>query len=121
MFFRFVHVRQAWPGSFHDWNVTFWFSDNPTTTTTTTSHPNQTYTTTNGDINLSVDTGISNKSISNVNYTAGNIVINTGLSHSLQEGDVISLTNNLLSGNFTVGSILSPTRFQLTTTQRAVT
>lgn len=77
----------------------------------------QTYTTTNGDINLSVDTGISNKSISNVNYTAGNIVINTGLSHSLQEGDVISLTNNLLSGNFTVGSILSPTRFQLTTTQ----
>lgn len=81
----------------------------------------QTYSTKNGDLTFNVETGRSIVGISQVNYTDGNIVVTTNALHNLTRGNIVAISNNgLLSGNYTIGSILSDTRFTLSTTTNAV-
>ncbi len=76
----------------------------------------QEFITKNGDITLTVESGRTTGTVSTVSFTAGNIIVNTALNHHLTNGDTILVTgNNLLSGNYTVGSIISDTSFVLTT------
>lgn len=76
----------------------------------------QTYTTKNGDISFNVETGRTTGSISNVNFTNGNIIVTSTSNHALTSGNTVTINNSLLSGTYTVGSVLSDTSFQLTTT-----
>ncbi len=76
----------------------------------------QTYSTKNGDITLSVENGRTTGTLSNVNFTNGNIVVTSALNHNLIAGNTVTITNSLLSGTYTVGSIISDTSFRLTTT-----
>lgn len=76
----------------------------------------QTYTTVNGDIELNVETGLMLGSVNNVRQTSGSIFVQTNINHNLNSGDIVSISNGSFIGGFTVGSILSDTRFSLTTT-----
>jgi hypothetical protein len=86
-----------------------------------TSFNDQTLATVNGDLSLNVDTGITTGSISSITFTTGSINISTLPSnHNLQGGDVVYFTSGSLNGGYTVGSILSPTQFRLTSTTASV-
>jgi hypothetical protein len=87
-----------------------------------TTFNDQTLSTINGDLTLSVDQGRTSVVISQVQYSGGNISISTSLANHLQPGDVITVTgNSLANGNFTVGSIMSDTKFTVTTTTNSTT
>lgn len=79
-----------------------------------TSFGPQTFSARNGDLTLAVDTARTVGSITSVLFTAGNIVVNTPLAHQLTTGNVVTITNPLLNGTFTVGNITSNTQFRLT-------
>lgn len=75
----------------------------------------QTFTAKNGDISLNVETTRSSL-VSSVNMTDGTILITTPINHYLTTGNIINLDNTLISGEFTVGSIISDTQFKITDT-----
>lgn len=78
---------------------------------------NSTLKTENGDIELHVENGLSSKSITNVQFTGGNIIVNTPLNHYLTNGNLITISDNaLLNGIYTVGNIISNTSFYITDT-----
>lgn len=77
---------------------------------------NQTYSTNNGDLTLSVENGRTTGSLSNVNFTNGNIVVTSAINHNLTTGNTVTITNSSLNGTYTVGSIISDTSFILSTT-----
>lgn len=79
----------------------------------------QNYSTINGDITLTTDSGIGNKNIITITPTSGNILVTTSINHDLKTGDPISIqnnSNNLLNSNWTVGSVLTSKTFLLNTT-----
>lgn len=76
----------------------------------------QTLSTKNGDLTLNVETGRTTGSVSNVNFTNGNIVVTSIFNHNLTTGNTVTISNSLLNGTYTVGSIISDTSFRLTTT-----
>lgn len=76
----------------------------------------QALSTLNGDIVLATELGGGTKGISKVFSTTGNIVVTTLTNHNLVSGNVINISSGVLSGNFTVGSVLNNTNFFLTTT-----
>jgi hypothetical protein len=76
----------------------------------------QTYASKNGNLTLSVDNGLTTGNLSGVNFTGGNILVKTSSSHNLVSGNVITLSNSLLSGAYTVGTLLGDNSFLLTTT-----
>jgi len=67
----------------------------------------QNYTSTNGDISINVDTGISNKSISAITRTSGTILVTTFADHLLQSGDAINISSSTLVGSFNVQSVVN--------------
>lgn len=82
-----------------------------------TTFLNQSLKTSNGDIELKVEDGLSTKNITNIQFTSGNIIVNTVDKNYLTSGNLITITENgLLNGVYTVGNILSDTSFLLTTT-----
>lgn len=82
-----------------------------------TSFNGQSLKTVNGDIQLSVDTGITRGNITSVTRTTGNITISTlPFNHNLQTGDIVYITSGSLNGGYTVGSVLNTTQFRLTST-----
>lgn len=87
----------------------------------------QNYSSINGDITLTTDTGLSNKSILTITPTIGNvgsptvssILVTTFANHDLKLGDIITINGNaspLLNTNWTVGDIISTKSFFLNTT-----
>lgn len=99
-------------------NTNLLFFSSRGSNTITTFGP-QTLTARNGDLVLNVDTdrNTNGSTITNVEFTGGNILINTLLNHNLTSGNVIDITSNsLLSGAYTVGNIFSDTAFILSTT-----
>jgi hypothetical protein len=82
-----------------------------------TSFNGQSLKTVNGDIQLSVDTGVTRGNITSVTRTTGNITISTlPFNHNLQTGDIVYITSGSLNGGYTVGSVLNTTQFRLTST-----
>lgn len=79
------------------------------------SFGDQVYTTKNGDISLNVETTRSSL-VSSVNMTDGTILVTTPLNHYLTTGNIVNISNSLLSGDFTVGNIISDTQFKITDT-----
>ncbi len=81
------------------------------------SFQDQTLTTKNGDISFTVDSGRTLGSVLSTLFTQGNIVITTNTPHYLTNGNIINLSSSSLSSNFyTVGQIISDTKFSLTST-----
>lgn len=83
------------------------------------SNGEQTFKTINGDMVFNVDQGIISRSITNITNTLGNVIITTNGRHELKAGDVITLTNTnsipQINNTYTVGNVVSSTRFTLTT------
>lgn len=71
----------------------------------------------NGDITLNVETtlGLSDL-VSNVNMTDGTILITTTSKHYLTTGNIVNVSNTLLTGDYTVGNIINDTQFKITDT-----
>ncbi len=67
----------------------------------------------NGDINLTVDTGAVSKYITLLNMTSGSLQVTTALQHNLLPGDVVTISSTSVNGSFTVGNVLSDTKFLL--------
>lgn len=89
-------------------------------TASITTFADQTYSTKNGNYIINVDSDMNNTNITNVGYTNGNIYVTTPLPNTLKSGDVINITgNSMLSGNYTIGSIINDTKFLLTGTTNA--
>lgn len=74
----------------------------------------------NGDITLSTELGGGTKGISRIFSTTGNISVVTSTNHNLASGNVVNITSGVLSGSYTVGSVLDNTNFLLTTTTGSV-
>jgi hypothetical protein len=81
-----------------------------------TTAADQSLTAINGDISLTVDAGLSTKTLSSIRTSGGNIVLTSPSPHQLAQGDNIFLTSGSLNGSYTVASVLSDTSFRLTTT-----
>ena len=83
------------------------------------SNDNQTFRTVNGNMVFNVDQGIGSRVITNISNTLGNVVITTSGRHELKSGDIVTLSNTnsipQVNSTYTVGNILSSTRFTLTT------
>lgn len=86
----------------------------------TTTLGGQEYTTYNGDLSLNVETKRTTGTISNVNFTNGNIIVTTPFNHYLTVGNIVTINNEGISGDYTVGSIITDTKFGLTTTTNTV-
>lgn len=96
-----------------DKNITLYSSHGSANITTELG---QNYSTINGDLTLSVDTGATTKSLTNVRTSGGNIFVTSDNANQVKIGDIVSITNGSLSGNFTVGNVINDRIFTLTTT-----
>ncbi len=81
-----------------------------------TTAQGQTFTTLNGDMSFNVDTALTRGNILQVFTSSGNIVVSSSLTHHLNSGDNISITNGSVNGSFKVANVLNDLTFTLTTT-----
>ena len=83
-----------------------------------TSLLNQDFTTLNGNINLTTETGLSVKNISLIDLFAGNVRVTTSLAHNLKAGDTITISGTNsdpnFNGVFTVTNVLDTVSFNIT-------
>lgn len=110
--------------SLSDGNVTFLASDFISLTSNKSyanisSFSDQNFTTTNGDITLSTETGIGIKFISKIDATGGNIRVTTAQNSNVRVGDTVTLSGTSstpnFDGSFLVSNILTDNSFNIST------
>ena len=111
-------------------NITFVSSDYINLTSQSSSSSintfsDQTYTTVNGDISLSTDSGCGQKLVTNVYSTSGSIAVSTAQPSDVRIGDTITLSNTnslpTMNGSFLVTQIINSNTFSISTGNTTLT